>query len=200
MSEERTSLEARRQELTDSLKLDVPMFDAELVDLARALDQLRSARGKDESAAGKVDRLNQRHAKLLTDLADILDRHGEARPTDAATAMARLNKLAGRNTRLVQAISDEQQAAGQHEEVSGDREAALRSSSQIYSEAALDDGDLHGADGTCRITATLSRPEKQENESQWPNRTRPERAGKKRRSRPRATRQAVARTAAWRVV
>ena len=144
MSEERTSLEARRQELTDSLKLDVPMFDAELVDLARALDQLRSARGKDESAAGKVDRLNQRHAKLLTDLADILDRHGEARPTNAATAMARLNKLAGRNTRLVQAISDEQQAAGQHEEVSGDREAALRSSSQIYSEAALDDGDLHG--------------------------------------------------------
>ncbi len=144
MSEERTSLDARRQELTDSLKLDVPMFDAELVDLARALDQLRSARGKDESAAGKVDRLNDRHAKLLTDLADILDRHGEAHPTDAATAMARLNKLAGRNTRLVQAISDEQQAAGQHEEVSGDREAALRSSSQIYSEAALDDGDLHG--------------------------------------------------------
>ena len=81
MSEERTSLEARRQELTDSLKLDVPLFDAELVDLARALDQLRSARGKDESAAGKVDRLNERHAKLLTDLADILDRHGEA-PSD----------------------------------------------------------------------------------------------------------------------
>ena len=144
MSEERTSLDARRQELTDSLKLDAPLFDAELVDLARALDQLRSARIKDESAAGKVDRLNQRHAKLLTDLADILDRHGEARPTDAATAMARLNKLAGRNTRLVQAISDEQQAAGQHEEVSGDREAALRAISQIYSEAALDDGDLHG--------------------------------------------------------
>ena len=144
MSEERTSLDARRQELTDSLKLDVPLFDAELVDLARALDQLRSARGKDESAAGKVDRLNDRHAKLLTDLADILDRHGEARPTDAATAMARLNKLAGRNTRLVRAISDEQQAVGQHEEVSGDREAALGRIRQIYSEAALDDGDLHG--------------------------------------------------------
>ena len=144
MSEERTSLDARRRELTDSLKLDVRLDDAELVDLARALDQLRSARGKDESAAGKVDRLNERHAKQLTDLADILDRHGEARPTDAATAMARLNKLAGRNTRFVKAISDEQQAAGQHEEVSGDREAALRSISQIYSEAALDDGDLHG--------------------------------------------------------
>ncbi len=144
MSEERTSLDARRQELTDSLKLDVPMFDAELVDLARALDQLRSARGKDESAAGKVDRLNDRHAKLLTDLADILDRHGEARPTDAATAMARLNRLVGRNTRFVKAISDEQQAAGQHEEVSGDREAALGRIRQIYAEAALDDGDLTG--------------------------------------------------------
>ena len=144
MSEERTSLEARRQELTDSLKLDVPLFDAELVDLARALDQLRSARIKDESAAGTVDRLNERHAKLLTDLADIFERHGEARPTDAATAMARLNKLVGRNTRLVRAISDEQQAAGQHEKVSGERDAALREISRIYSEAALDDGDLHG--------------------------------------------------------
>ena len=58
--------------------------------------------------------------------------------------MARLNKLAGRNTRLVRAISDEQQAAGQHEEVSGDREVALGRIGQIYSEAALDDGDLHG--------------------------------------------------------
>ena len=144
MSDERTSLEARTRELTDSLKLDAPLFDAELVDLARALDQLRSARIKDESAAGKVDRLHERHAKLLTDLADILDRHGEARPTDAATAMARLNKLAGRNMRLVQAISDEQQAARQHEEVSGDREAAFGRIGQIYSEAALDDGDLHG--------------------------------------------------------
>ena len=144
MSEERTSFDARRQELTDSLKLDVRLDDAELVDLARALDQLRSARGKNESAAGKVDRLESRYARLLTDLADILDRHGEARPTDAATAITRLNKLAGRNTRLVQAISDEQTAADQHEEVSGDRKAAFGRIGQIYSEAALDDGDLHG--------------------------------------------------------
>ena len=143
MSEERTSFDARRQELTDSLKLDVRLDDAELVDLARALDQLRSARGKDASAAGKVDRLESRYARLLTDLADFLDRHVEARPTDAATAMARLNKLAGRNTRLVQAISDEQTAADQHEQVSGERDAALRAISRIYSEAELDDGDLH---------------------------------------------------------
>ena len=147
MSEEEIVLDARRQNLTDSLKLNPPLFDAELVDLARALDQLRSARSKEKSAAGKVDGFEERHARLLTKLVGIFDLHGEARPTDAATARERLNRLTDRNSQLVQAISDEQQAAGQYEDVLDDRNVALTSISQIYSEAALDEGDLNGLTG-----------------------------------------------------
>ena len=144
MFEAETALEARRQKLKNSLKLDVPMIDAELVDFARALDQLRSARNKVEGAAGKVDALDARRTSLLTDLAGMLERYGEPRPQDAATAAARLNSLADRNLRLVEAISTEQRATDQLQEISSDRDEALNSIKQIYSEAVLDEGDLHG--------------------------------------------------------
>ena len=144
MSEAETALEARRQKLKDSLKLDVTMFDAELVDFARALDQFRAARNKVECAAGKMDDLDARSTSLLTELAGILERHGELRPKDAATVEARLNSLADRNSRLVQAISDVQRATDQLEQISTDRDVALNSIKKIYLEAALDEGDLHG--------------------------------------------------------
>ena len=144
LSEAETALNARRQKLTDSLKLDEIPPDAELVDFARALDQLRSARIKDESAADKVDDLKARHTRLLSDLASVLERHGEQQPEDAQTAGAYLNSLADRNSRLVQAISGEQQATAQLEQVSTDRSAALNSIERIYSEVGLDDSDLPG--------------------------------------------------------
>ena len=144
LAEAETALDARRQKLTDSLKLDAILPDAELVDFARALDQLRSARSKDESAAGKVDDLEARHKRLLSDLASVLERHDEPKPKDATTAEAYLNNLADRNSRFVQAISEEQRVTGQLEQVSTDGGAALNSIMQIYSEASLDDGDLPG--------------------------------------------------------
>jgi energy-coupling factor transporter ATP-binding protein EcfA2 len=144
LSKAEAVLNARRQKLTDSLKLDAIPPDAELVDFARSLDQLRSARIKDESAAGKVDNLEARYTRLLSDLASVLERHGEPQPEDAQTAAAYLNSLADRNLRLVQAISSEQGATDQIEQVSTDRGAALNSIRQIYSEASLDDGDLPG--------------------------------------------------------
>ena len=144
LSETKAALEAGRRELTDSLNLDVTMLDAELVDVARALDLHRSARSKEQRAAGKVDSLEARHNELLTSLGGILERHGELRPEDAATAKARLNNLADRNSRLVRAISDEQQATKQFEQISADQDATLNSVRQIYSEAALNEGDLHG--------------------------------------------------------
>ncbi len=144
LSEAKAALDARRQKLTNSLNLDTIPPDAELVDFARALDQLRSARIKDEGAAGKVDDLEARYTKLLSDLAIVLESHGEPQPEDAQTAVAYLNSLADRNSRLVQAISDEQQATAQLEQVSTDRSAGLNSIERIYSEVGLDDGDLPG--------------------------------------------------------
>lgn len=142
--EEETALGARRQKLQDSLKLGVIVPDAELVDFARALDQFRSARIKDESAAGKVQDLESRHTRLLSDLAKVLDCNGEPQPEDATTAGAYLNNLADRNSQLVQAISDERRATDQLEQVSNDRDVALNSTKEIYAEASLVDGDLPG--------------------------------------------------------
>ena len=144
LSEMETALKARRQKLKDSLKLDSILSDAELVDFARALDQLRLARSKEEGVAGKVEALEARHTRYLSDLAGLLERHGESRPIDAATARAYLNNLADRSMRLEKAMSDKQRATKQREQISSDRNVALNSIRKIYSEVSLDEGDLHG--------------------------------------------------------
>ena len=144
LSEMETALKSRRQKLKDSLKLDSILSDAELVDFARALDQLRLARSKNEGVAGKVEGLEARYTRYLSDLAGLLERHGESRPTDAATARAYLNNLADRSMRLEKAMSDKQWATKQREQISSDRNVALNSIKTIYSEVSLDDGDLHG--------------------------------------------------------
>lgn len=143
-SKEESDLSTQRQELTDSLKLEKILPDAELVDFARALDQLRSARIKDDGAAGKVDCLQERHGQYLSDLADDLQRHGEPQPNDATEAKAYLNNLATRNARFIKAISDEEQADKQLNLDSDDRSKDLNSIVGIYSEVGLSDGDLAG--------------------------------------------------------
>ena len=144
LSEQRRILDARRQELKDRLGLDALPPDAELVDFARALDQLRISRGDDVAAASKVLGLRKRHAALLAELAGVLEQYGEARPTSAATARARLNNLADRNSRLARATSDERAARRQLQDNSAAREGVLGSIRKIYSEAGLTEGDLSG--------------------------------------------------------
>ena len=138
------SLDYRRKNLLESLKLEFIPPDAELVDFARALDQFRATRIKDEGAAGRVKNLEATHARLLSDLKDVLQRHGEPIPKDAATAKAYLSNLSDRNAQLVKALDDERRADAQLKQVSADRDAALRSIRQIYAKASLDHGDLPG--------------------------------------------------------
>ena len=144
LSEQETELEARRQALGAKLGLEEIQPDAELVDLARSLDQLRQARRDDEAGAGKVEGLEHKRDELLAELAGILESHGEPEPDDAATARARLHNLADRNSRLEQAIAEERTRSAQVEENAADREAALQSIHRIYTEAGLDAGDLNG--------------------------------------------------------
>ena len=144
LREQKRALDARRRELTDSLGLTTLPPDAELVDFVRALDQCRLARGDDEAAAGKVKGLEERHAALLANLAGVLEDHGEPRPASAATASARLNHLADRNSRLQRALSDERSATRQLGENAAAGEGALRAIRRIYAEAGLKEGDLNG--------------------------------------------------------
>ena len=149
--EKEPSLDERRKNLLESLKLDPIPPDAELVDFAHALNQLRAARIKYEGAAGRVAELEAIHAQLLSHLADVLQRHGEPMPEDAATAKAYLGNLSDRNAQLVKAIGDERQADAQLKQNSDDLHGALDSSRQTYAEASLNDSDLPG------LTALLKR-------------------------------------------
>ena len=142
--EEENALKTRRTELRDSLKFNDVLPDAELVDYARALDELRIARIKREGAAGKVDHLEKRYTELVKGLADNLERQGEPKPVDATTATTYLNGLADRNSRKKQALSDERSAARQCEEVIVDRDSIDKSIRQVYIDTELDNGDMHG--------------------------------------------------------
>ena len=142
--EPETSLEERRKSLLESLGLDSMQPDAELVDVARALDQLRAARIRYEGAAGRVADLEAKHSQLLSELAEALERHGEPPPVDATAAKVYLGNLSDRNAQLMQGAADERQATVQLDEVSADQETALHSVEKIYSQASLDEGDLSG--------------------------------------------------------
>ena len=144
LADKKNTLEIRRRELKATLGLEKLPPDAELVDFARALDQLRLARGEYEAAKGRVQRLENSHTANLTELAKILDRHGEPQPDGAAAAKARLNKLSDRNSLLEEALADQRKAKGQLERNNADRDSTLSSISRIYAEAGLGDGDLHG--------------------------------------------------------
>ncbi len=144
LSEPEAALDARRQEIKEELGLNTLPPDAELVDYARALDQLRLARRDDEAAAGKLEALEQRHGGLLSGLAGVLEASGEPELEDGAIAKARIHHLADRNSRLEQALHDERTMTAQIEENAADREAALHSIRRIYAEAGLGEGDLNG--------------------------------------------------------
>ena len=142
--EAETSLEERRESLLESLRLDSMQPDAELIDVARALDQLRATRIKHEGAAGRVDEIEAKHSQLLSDLADVLQRHGEPPPADATSTKIRLANLSDRNSQLAKAVADERQAVVQLERICAEREKTLHSVEQIYTRASVNEGDLPG--------------------------------------------------------
>ena len=138
------TLDIKRNELRANLKINDVLPDAELVDYARALDEFRIARSRYQGTTGKVEHLEKRYAALVKGLAENLERHGEPKPTDAATAVAYLNDLTSRNSLLEQAISDELSATRQSEEVITDRDSTDKHIRQVYIDAELENGDLHG--------------------------------------------------------
>ena len=142
--EKEPSLDERRKNLLESLKLDSIPPDAELVDFARALDQLRETRIKHQGLSGRVADLEAKHAGLLSDLADVLQHHGEPLPEDATTAKAYLGNLSDRNAQLVKAIGDERQVDAQLEQNSADQQEARDSIRKTYAKASLNDDDLPG--------------------------------------------------------
>ena len=144
LAEKEPALDERRRRLLEQVGLDAMRPDAELVDIARALDDLRVARSRHESALGRVEELEDRHSEFLAGLAAFLQGHGERNPEDASTGKVYLDRLTGRTAQLRKAIADEKNLVEQREEVAADLEKWRASIREIYSKTSLDDGDLAG--------------------------------------------------------
>ncbi len=144
LSEQQAALDARRKEIAQSLGLETIPPDAELVDFVRSLDQLRMARSDDEAVTGQMEGFEQKYSALLSNLAGVLEKHGETKPEDAATAKARVHRIADRSSRMEQALSDERNITAQIEEIAVDREATVKSIARIYADASLSEGDMKG--------------------------------------------------------
>lgn len=143
LSEAEVELEEKRQHLLDLINLDEIFGDAELFDVAKALDQLRVARGREHNVAGAVRHLEGQHAGLLSKLAGDLEQYGETRPVDAATTEASLNNLTARNTALKEAIAAENGAKEGLINVDYDIDQTSQDIAGIFDDAGLDDNE-HG--------------------------------------------------------
>ena len=131
-----------REKLRESLKLEALLPDAELVDAARALDQLRLAQRSFKGAKGRHEKLETEYGRLCSSIAGFLEKCGEKRPEDAASAREYLGSLADRSARLIDGRSGERRAAKQREEVLADRGAARDAIQRIFALASLGDGDM----------------------------------------------------------
>lgn len=141
LAERESALDTRRQELKAALRLESLPPDAELVDFARALDELRLARGEYQARTGEVQRQEARRTALLAQLTDILERCGEPRPAGAAEAKARVNNLADRNSRLETALHGERNAKRHLDQNAAGRDSTRTLIDGIYEAAGLDAGD-----------------------------------------------------------
>ena len=141
LDERGRDVEARRKELAATLGLDDLSSDADLVDYARALDQLRRTCGGHAAQAGRVEELDRRHAERIAALAEFVEQYGEPRPADAAAGQAALKRLSARNERLRQALEREATAVSQLEQNDEDQQRTLDTIAAIYASAGVDDGD-----------------------------------------------------------
>lgn len=144
LQDDRAQSESERREWRDRLKLDGLKPDAELVDLARALDQLRQARAEERAAAAGADEIGARADELLGKLAEVLTAHGEASPGDAAAAAAGIEQLVQRDAQFTTARSEEQQIKSDMARDGKDIAEHEQSIQRIYASAEIEPGDLHG--------------------------------------------------------
>ena len=181
-------LEAERREHAVTLGLDEIRSDADLVDFARALDELRQACADHAAEAGRADELKLRYSKRLGALAELVVQYGEPQPDDAAAARARLNKLDARNRQLRQALADEREAKRQLERNADNQRKARDLIAGIYANAGLEDGDEPGlaamigpspttsnvsasARSSCTTSSSAAKTSNRRARPNWPNST-----------------------------
>ena len=134
-------LEARRQNLIDRLGLDAPRPDADLVDLARALDASRAAHAEAESAAAAVDQLEEQAKVLLQAIGAFLTDQGEQSPRDAALARAGIDSLKERNRVLASAEADAIREERRRDQLDGEIENLEVEKSSLFRATGVEADD-----------------------------------------------------------
>ena len=137
-------IDSHRKKLIDDLKLDEIKPDAELVDLAHALHNLRQAGAEERALKGKRDDYQTRHDGLLADLAEILAIHGQDRPPEAAGALAGIAQLDARNTKLRDALGEARMIRNDMTRDDTEVSELEQAVGQIYAAGELEPGDLPG--------------------------------------------------------
>jgi len=138
------AMERRRRELADRLGLAAILEDAELVETTRALGELRTARARAAAAREKEADLEEKRSQALAGLREFLASHGEAEPTDAASAQAGVASLRDRSGLLRSSRNAERTARNDIERLDGEIEAAQRAIAGVYERARLAFGDRAG--------------------------------------------------------
>lgn len=139
-------IEAERQDLIGKLKLEDIPPDADLVDRAIALDQLRQASLQEGGVAKQLSDSEKIYADLLADLADAIENAGEARPSDLDMVAATLKNIGRRNAVFIQSEIDVTNATTTIEETNKDLKKYRDQIHEIYKRADLEAGDLVGLD------------------------------------------------------
>ena len=143
---DRTRLTVEREEaVKESLKLDTQRLalvreldleeippDAELVDLARAVDQMRIAFQDQQGAQAGVTELKRQNTELLGKVSSILAEYDAEVPTDSATAKAAIDTLIKSDQILSKAEDARQTAEDRLDELKADIEKHERRKTEIY--------------------------------------------------------------------
>ena len=138
------TFEKRRAELTRHLGLETIPPEAELVDMVRAVDELRKARSAESEVAKRVASLQSRYGEALGELSQELVAHGAQKQVDATSVRAAVDTLRDWDERL---RSAQQNKANAERELKRLAEEIMRLEgrvAKVFAEAGVEDGDRPG--------------------------------------------------------
>ena len=137
-------LEKHRAELAQHLGLETIPPDAELIDIVRAVDELRKARSTESEVAERVASLQSRCGKDLGELAQELAAHGAEGPVDATSIRAAVDTLRDWDERLRSAQQNQTVAERDLERLAKEITRLEGRVATVFAQAGVEDGDRPG--------------------------------------------------------
>mgnify|MGYP001156828891 CR=1 FL=1 len=135
-------IEEERTVLFAHLSIDLFMSDAELVDLVRAVGELRKAKASYETASAELDRLSALNGKQLAYFNDTVSEFGvDANAKDSTMVSSRLTSLRKRNSQLIQAGVSRDRALEGIAEIDEQISNVNQNLRAIYQKGGVDEGD-----------------------------------------------------------